>query len=198
MRPERGPTRIGGGDAVDRIVRQRHQQIDAEHERHAETQEAVVKKPSRSLARQARPDEQAGQEEHQVHQIDVLERTEQVEAEPAVAVDDRLGRPIVRRAVEGARRSIRLRAQIGDEGMEGQHHQDGVAPLRHARATCPAGSGWIGRTGASAFLASSTKAHSRNSGYSLIAANPSGAMLRHGGTGESAMCVYDPLSYRGK
>jgi hypothetical protein len=74
-------------------------------------------------------------------------------------------------------------------------------PLRRGRNSCKhrldarAVSG--GRTDA-AFLASSTKAHSRNSGYSLIAANPSGAMLRHGGTGESAMCVCDPLSYRGK
>src|SRR6516165_9535582 len=82
-------------------------------ERHAEAQETVVQELPAALARQARPDEQAGQKEQQLHQVDVLERTEQVEAEPARAIDDRVRPPPIRGNIE-RERSIGLRVEVGD------------------------------------------------------------------------------------
>ena len=83
--------------------------------------------------------EQAGQKEQQMHEVDVLERTEQVEAEPARAIDDGVCAPTKRRLVERERRGG-LRAQIGDEGMERHHHHDGVAAQV---AQCQARSGHV-------------------------------------------------------
>jgi hypothetical protein len=61
-----------------------------------------------------------------VHQIDVGEGAEQVETEPARAVDDRLAQPVVGRLIEWDRCGG-MRAEIGDQGMEGEHHEDGEA-----------------------------------------------------------------------
>ena len=124
MRPERGPARIDRAGEVDRIERHRHEQIEPDRERDAEPYQTIIQESPASFARQARPDEQAGQEEQQLHQVDVLQRAEQVEAEPARAVDDRVRAPSIRRDVERQLRR-RLRAEIGDERMERDHHDDG-------------------------------------------------------------------------
>src|SRR5262249_24080864 len=65
-------------------------------------------------------------EEQQMHEVDVLERTEQVETEPARAIDDWIGAPAERWVIERERRG-RLRAKIGDEGMKRDYHHDGEA-----------------------------------------------------------------------
>src|SRR5207247_4565715 len=121
--PEHEPARIDGGDAVDRGVRQPHQHGYAEYERHADAQQTVLQKRFGAFAPEARPHEQTGKQEHQLHQAEKFERTDQVEPEPAMAVDDRVRRPTIRGAVEGQRGS-RLRNDVGDEGMEDEHVED--------------------------------------------------------------------------
>jgi hypothetical protein len=54
--------------------------------------------------------------------------------------------------------------------------------MPHGPASTGCASG-IGRADRRRVSSIEHKAHSRNSGYSLIAANPSGAMLRHGWDG---------------
>src|SRR5439155_15704390 len=96
-------------------------------EGHAEPQETVVQKCACALTLETRPNEQPGKKEHQLHQVEKLECTEQVEADPAIGVDDRVRRPTIRRAVEW-QRGGGLRVQIGDRGLERQHAQDGETP----------------------------------------------------------------------
>src|SRR5215470_8561454 len=54
------------------------------------------------------------------------ECAEQVEAEPAIAVDDRMSEPVKGRRVEPSRRRG-LRGHVGGDGMEGHHHDDDEA-----------------------------------------------------------------------
>jgi hypothetical protein len=103
MRPERRPVRIGGADAIDRVEGERHHQIDADDERHAEPDEAMADKLARAPAQQARPDEKSREEEHQLHQIEKLKRVKQIEAEPALVVDDRHRPPVIGGKIEGRR-----------------------------------------------------------------------------------------------
>ena len=80
-------------------------------------------------------------------------------------------------------------------GGRGRHR-----PLRRGRSSCRHrldARAVSGRRTDAAFQASSTKAQSRNSGYSLIAANPSGAMLRHGGTGRARCASVTPYRIEG-
>jgi hypothetical protein len=126
MRPVGAEARVWRRDAIDRIINDRHEHNDADQEGDAEPEKPLFQKCAGAFPPEARPHEQAAQEEHQVHQVDVLGRTEQVESEPACAVDDRSPQPFER----GIERSGRLgvRAHVGDDGMEGHHHQDGEPP----------------------------------------------------------------------
>src|SRR5215471_4003035 len=100
MKPERGPALFDSGDPVDGVVGQRHQQRNPEYEWRTETQAAVIQKRSASFAHETRPDKQTRQKEHQVHQVDVLERAEKVEAKPARAINDRICQPTIRGLIE--------------------------------------------------------------------------------------------------
>ena len=126
--------RIARSDTIHGVEGNRHQQIHADDERDAEAQEAIEQESLAALAAQTRPHEQAGQKEHELHQVDVLEGAEQVEADPAFAVDDRISPPAVGRTVEGGG-SGGLRPDIGDEGMERHHHDDGEAAQIAERQT---------------------------------------------------------------
>jgi hypothetical protein len=95
MQPERGPARVGRGGPIDGIVGRRHQQRDPEYERRAETQATVIEKALASFAHETRPDKKTGEYEHQVHQVDVLKRAEKVEAEPPLAINDRICHPTI-------------------------------------------------------------------------------------------------------
>jgi hypothetical protein len=74
---------IDCGDAIDRA--HGHQQIDPQQNGTPRRKQRSWKCPA-SLAHETRPNE------HERHQEDVLERTEQVEAEPALAIDDRVAK----------------------------------------------------------------------------------------------------------
>ena len=132
VRPERqrtqavpigGDARIGRGQTVGRINRRRNDHGDAEGKRQTEPQGAVAQETPALLARQARPDKQAGKKKHQRHQIDVLPGAEEIEAEEAMAVDDRERAPIVGRAVESGT-GYRYPVEVGQHRMESEHDQD--------------------------------------------------------------------------
>jgi hypothetical protein len=101
---------------------------DAEYERQSEPKHTVAQKSPVCLARQARPDEQAGQKEHQRHQVDVLPGTDQVEAEKAMIVDDRERAPSVGRTAEVGRGRDRNPDQIGQHRMKAQDDQNDDRP----------------------------------------------------------------------
>jgi hypothetical protein len=58
-----------------------------------------------------------------MHQVDVIERAEQVEAEPPLGVDNGRGYPLKRGVIKGWL-TRRVRAQVGKNGMEGDNDQD--------------------------------------------------------------------------
>src|SRR5438132_14373138 len=95
-----------------------------------------MKKYPGSLALQARPYEEAGEEKEQRHQEDVLPRTKQVEAEPPHVIDDRKGAPKVRRVVEREWRS-RREIQVGQNGMKRKYEKDDKRPQIVERQTGP-------------------------------------------------------------
>src|SRR5437764_4600692 len=123
MRPEWPPARSDGRHLVDGVMRQRHQHVDPEHERQPQAQQAVVEKSLRSLALKASPYEQAGEKEHEMHQVDVLGSAEQIETKPAFGIEDWKRLPVVRRAIE-RRRQSGLRAEIGKDGVKCHHNED--------------------------------------------------------------------------
>jgi hypothetical protein len=127
MRPERRPGRIDGGDAIDRIESDRHDQIDADQEWDAEPHQAVRQESLPTLALQARPNEQAGQKKHELHQIEKLKCAKKIEAEPTLVIDNRENPPIVGRQVE-RRRCRGLRNDIGGKRMEGDNEEQQNAP----------------------------------------------------------------------
>src|SRR6267142_153665 len=89
-----------------------------------------------SLALQARPYEEAGEEKEQRHQEDVLPRTKQVEAEPPRVIDHRKGAPKVRGVVEREWRG-RQEIQVGQNGMKRKHEKDDNCPQIVERPTGP-------------------------------------------------------------
>src|SRR5438128_3588916 len=120
MRPKRGPARIDRIDAVDGIMRQRHEQKDDKRKGDAQAQQPLEKKCPRSLALETWPNEQAGEQKHEGHQKDVLCRAEQVEADPARLIDDRYGKPVIGRRIEWRRRAW-LRGEISQYRVETDH-----------------------------------------------------------------------------
>jgi hypothetical protein len=96
MLPEGSEARICRGLHIGRIIGQRHQHCDDEGKRHAEPEDAIMEKYPGPLALEARPSEQAREEEEQRHQKYVLPCTKQIEAEPPRSVDDRKGAPEIR------------------------------------------------------------------------------------------------------
>ncbi len=123
MLPVRAHARVDRGLQIGRIERDRHQQVHHQDERQADPQEAIVQEYRASLALEARPHEQARHEKHERHQIHILERAEDVEPEPSLAIDDGERVPSKWRNVEGKCR-VGQRAQVGQDGVEGQHDQD--------------------------------------------------------------------------
>src|ERR1700720_1280379 len=92
-----------------------------------EAQKSVGQKCLCSFAPQTRPDKHAGEKKHEMHQIDILGRAEQVEAKPSLAVQDGDRSPVIRRAIEGRRRG-RLRPEVGENGMERHYQEDDERP----------------------------------------------------------------------
>ena len=82
-------------------MRHRHQQQRDHQERHADAQQPIGQKNPGALATEARPDEQPRHQKEERHQKDVEPGAEQVEAHPALAVDNREGAPQKRRLIEG-------------------------------------------------------------------------------------------------
>src|SRR4029077_13214959 len=119
--------RIDGGDAIDRIESDRHYQIDADQEWDAQPHQAVREESLPALALQARPNEQAGQKKHKLHQIEKLKCAKKIEAEPTLLIDNWENPPIVGRQVE-RRRCRRLRDDIGGKRMEGDDEEQQNAP----------------------------------------------------------------------
>jgi hypothetical protein len=76
---------------------------------------------------QARPNEQAGQKKHELHQIEKLKCAKKIEAEPTLVIDNRENPPIVGRQVE-RRRCRGLRDDIGGKRMEGDNEEQQNAP----------------------------------------------------------------------
>jgi hypothetical protein len=97
MLPEGDDARIDRSRAIDRIGSDRHQKSHHENERHADPPQAVLHEQICALALEARPDEQAGEEKQKRVEIDIRVRAEQVEAEPALGVDDRDRAPSIGR-----------------------------------------------------------------------------------------------------
>jgi hypothetical protein len=87
----------------------------------------VCEEPLPALALQARPNEQAGQKKHELHQIEKLKCAKKIEAEPTLVIDNRENPPIVGRQVEG-RRCRGLRDDIGGKRMEGDDEEQQNAP----------------------------------------------------------------------
>src|SRR6476646_6723325 len=83
----------------------------------------MAEKRHPSLALQARPDKKSGQKEHQLHEVEKRKGAKQVEAEPALRIDDRKGAPIVRRRIEGERVQ-RLGDDVGGKAVKGQNQQN--------------------------------------------------------------------------
>ena len=128
--------RIAADRQISRIHGDRDQDQDAECEGKPKPAQAIADETPASLALQARPHEQAGQEEHQRHQKDVLPGAKKIEAKPAVTVDDRKRAPQIGRFVE-ARRTFGNPLQVGQDRMEGENDQndDGAQIMqRPARA----------------------------------------------------------------
>ena len=101
MLPIRCDAGVRRGLQVGRVVRHRHQQKCDEQKRHADAQQPVGQKGPGAFAVQARPDEQPRDQKEKRHQKDVEPGAEQVEAHPALAVDNREGAPQKRRLIEG-------------------------------------------------------------------------------------------------
>ena len=80
-----------------------------------------------ALALQARPNEQAGQKEHELHQIEKLKRAKKIEAEPTLVIDNRENPPVVWRQIEG-RWCRGLGNDVGGERMEGDNKKQQNAP----------------------------------------------------------------------
>ena len=72
-------------------------------------------------------DKHAGEKKHEMHQIDILGRAEQVEAKPSLAVQDGDRSPVIRRAIERRGRG-RLRPEVGENGMERHYQEDDERP----------------------------------------------------------------------
>src|SRR5262252_1635762 len=105
----------------------RHQQTDRKNKWYTNSQEAIVHKHTAALAHETRPHKQAGQEEQERNEIDVLESAEQVKTEPTCAVDNRDTSPLVRRIIE-AERGRRRRTEIRLYRMDRQHNEDNKCP----------------------------------------------------------------------
>src|SRR5439155_23700366 len=127
MPPKGTEAGIGRSLQIGRIIGQRHQQCDDDSKRCSEPEQAIVKKYCGALALEARPNEEAGEEEKKRHQKDVLPRTKQIETEPAFAVDDRKSAPEIRRSIERERGS-REKIQVGQDGMEREYQEDDKGP----------------------------------------------------------------------
>ncbi len=113
--PEIEETELGAGQPVRGVIGDRHQDEDQRQIWQAEPQRAVAQKMADALALQAGPDEQAGQQEHQRHEEGVVEQRQHVEAGPALAVDDRRGRPRIVVWIKPPEDGV------GDHRMVGQH-----------------------------------------------------------------------------
>src|SRR5690348_4056675 len=112
MSPISEPAWISGSDAKNRIIGDWHQQIDAEDKRQTDAQQAAIKEIPAASANERWPDENPGQEKHQRHQRDVLQRGVNIESKPALAVENWRRQPMIGRIVERFGRG-RLRSQIG-------------------------------------------------------------------------------------
>src|SRR4029077_10270203 len=121
------PGWIDGGDAINRIEGDRHHQINADHEWDAQPDQAVGEESLPALALQARPDKQAGQKKHELHQIEKMKGEKKIEAEPTLVIDNRENPPIVGRQVEGWR-CRGLRDDMGGKRMEGDDEEQQNAP----------------------------------------------------------------------
>src|SRR5258706_2547584 len=125
--PVRRQPRINGRDAINRIMRDRHQQADRERERQPDADHAGKQEYARTFASKAWPYEQPGKKEQECDEIRILVRTENIEAEPAVVVDDGDAAPSEGRVIETERGSGR-RAEIGDDRMGRKHDDDCKRP----------------------------------------------------------------------
>jgi hypothetical protein len=139
QRPRIGENaRIGRPRAIGRVERERHDDGEAEQVGDAQPHRALADEPSAPLAGEGGSGEQAGEEEHQRHQIDVLPRAEQVEAEPARCVEERKGPPVPGGCVEGEAGRLG-EAEVGKRRMEGEQEEDGEPPQIAQRETRTAG-----------------------------------------------------------
>src|SRR5262245_49860973 len=125
--PVRRQARINGGDAINRIMCDWHQQTDRERERQPDADHAVKQECAHAFAGEARPYEQPGKKEQECNEIRILMCTENVEAEPAVGVDDRDAAPSEGLLVE-TKRGSRRGAEIGDERVGRNHDDDRKRP----------------------------------------------------------------------
>ena len=119
--------RIQRPDPVGRINGQWDQKDDTEDEGQAKSEQAVAQEAPVPLAKEARPHEQPGEQKKKRHQVHVLPSTEQVEAEPAVAVHNRKRTPRIRRIVK-AGRGRRRPLDVSQYRVEGEHDQDDHGP----------------------------------------------------------------------
>ena len=99
MLPESSDGGIGS-QPIGREVGERTENADGEDEWQADPPRTLQKVGEGPLATQAGRREQAGQEKHQRHQADVLPRAKQVEAEPALPIENRKCDPAIGRRVE--------------------------------------------------------------------------------------------------
>jgi hypothetical protein len=127
MLPIGGHARVCGRHAVGRINGDRNKKDDAEDIGHAEPKHAVAQEAPVPLADEARPHEQPGEQKQKRHQIDALPSAEQIEAEPAVAVHNRKGAPLVGRIVK-AGRGRRNKLDVSQHRVEDQHDQNDDGP----------------------------------------------------------------------
>ena len=129
-KPARPARPMFDGDVIDKkgvqvpvVVRQvpggqiapRHDEGNSDQERNEQAAEAVAEEEAGPLPVQGRKDEDAADQEHQRHKKDVIKILEDVEAEGAGRIDDRMGGSDVYLGIEVGESSIGKRGMMRDD-----------------------------------------------------------------------------------